>query len=82
MGAGAAGAALAIPTDSFVDGDDEIDLVSDYHVFIPNALLESEINEQKSAAVDASMNVPFSFDMRAGASNTEKAANRLTSHHL
>ena len=64
---GAPGGPIVMPTDSNLDIDD-IDLVSnpDVRVSIPNALLQSEemLGKKKRIAVDSSMNVPVSFDLR------------------
>lgn len=73
-----------MPTDSFIDADD-IDMISnpDYRLFIPDALIQSaDMYGKKSMAIDASMNVPISFDMRGSGANTEQAGKRLTSHHM
>ena len=78
---GVPGGPVVMPTDSNLDIDD-IDLVSnpDVRVSIPNALLQSEemLGKKKRIAVDSSMNVPVSFDLRKSQANTEKGV-RLTS---
>ena len=76
---GVPGGPIAMPTDSNLDIDD-IDLVSNPDVRVPNALLQSEemLGKKKRIAVDSSMNVPVSFDLRKSQANTEKGV-RLTS---